>query len=210
MGSDTSVPYETRQGELFRSFDTSRMNKQSYLETDQARMPTVVLGNSPIIKYDGKKRKEIIQALRNTLPTQSNNQAAGIPRTLKSTKSIFVQSGEGKTIRITILISEEQNLTCGWLVSETIRHFSKIGVSTIPQANTPLVSLQTVDGIITLDYWLSDLERSVSVLQDGIMLKPFYGNLKYRVTNQKISLKYFHILKLIGTGGFSKVYLGKK
>lgn len=70
------------------------------------------------------------------------------------------------------------------------------------------MALQTVDGIITLDYWLSDLQRPVSVLKDGTVLKPFYGDSAFIVVDQKVSLDYFIILKLLGTGGFSKVYLG--
>jgi len=69
--------------------------------------------------------------------------------------------------------------------------------------------LQTVDGIITLDYWLSELQRSVSVLRDGTVLKPFYSDTSLRMAKEKISLQHFQMLKLIGTGGTSKVYLGK-
>lgn len=99
-------------------------------------------------------------------------------------------------------------MTCGWLVSETIRQFTDLGLSEMNSMGT-IVTLQTADGIITLDYWLSELERSVSVLKDGTVLKPFYGDPKYTINDQKVSLEYFQILKLLGTGGSSKVYLGK-
>ena len=121
---------------------------------------------------------------------------------------IFVESDTGKRIKIEIPIDEEHNLTCGWLVSETIRQFAKNQMGNI-QANKPLVLLQTLNNIITLDYWLSDLERPVSVLKDGLVLKPFYANMKYKIGRQKINMSYFYIIKLIGAGGFSKVYLGK-
>lgn len=49
----------------------------------------------------------------------------------------------------------------------------------------------------------------MSVLRDGMTLKPFYGDNDYSITTQKIDLNFFHLLKVIGTGGFSKVYLCK-
>ena len=133
--------------------------------------------------------------------------AKSVPHSLKTEKTIFIQADSGERVPLKIDISEEQNLTCGWLISETIRVLSKRNLLNL-QPNKPIVSLQTLDDIVTLDYWLADLERPVSILKEGVILKPFYGNLDYQVTNQKINLKYFHILKLIGAGGFSKVYLG--
>jgi len=127
---------------------------------------------------------------------------------IKTEKIIYIEADNKKRVQISFEIAEEDNLTCGWLVSETIRQFANHNLQE-PYPKRPIVALQTLDNIVTLDYWLSDLERSVRVLPDRMILKPFYGNTEYSITNQKINLSYFHILKLIGTGGFSKVYLGK-
>ena len=124
-------------------------------------------------------------------------------------KTIFIQADNKQRVQITFEISDEDNLTCGWLVSETIRQFANNNIQE-PYPNRPIVALQTLDNIITLDYWLSESERNVSVLKDNMVLKPYYGDNDYLITTQKINLQFFNILKVIGTGGFSKVYLGKK
>jgi len=71
-----------------------------------------------------------------------------------------------------------------------------------------MVMLETLDGIITLDYWLSDPERSVAVLKDGTVLRPVYSDPAFLIDKQKVTINHFHILKLLGVGGTSKVYLG--
>ena len=102
---------------------------------------------------------------------------------------------------------EEECLTCGWLVSETIRKFEKMNVAGA-KSNNSIIALQTVDSTITLDYWLSDTHRSISPLKDGTILKPFYSDSNFKIAKQKVNLNYFYILKLLGTGGTSKVFLG--
>jgi len=133
----------------------------------------------------------------------------GANKPVDGEKTIFIQADNKQRVQITFEISDEDNLTCGWLVSETIRQFANNNIQE-PYPNRPIVALQTLDNIITLDYWLSESERSVSVLKDRMVLKPYYGDNDYLITTQKINLQFFHILKVIGTGGFSKVYLGKK
>ena len=127
---------------------------------------------------------------------------------LNKTKHIFVEAKDGTRIDIKFDVSEQENLTCGWLLSETIREFTKRRLPDLNNA-TSMVMLETVDGIITLDYWLSDPERSVSVLKDGTVLKPVYSDPAFQIGKQKVTINHFHILKLLGIGGTSKVYLGK-
>ena len=130
-----------------------------------------------------------------------------IPPKTKTEKTIFIEADNGQRVKVSFQTSEEDSLTCGWLVSETIRQFANQNIQEF-SSNRPIIALQTLENNITLDYWLSDVNRSVSVLKDGMILKPFYGNNQFVVMNEKIGLEYFHLLKLIGSGGFSKVYLG--
>jgi len=157
---------------------------------------TVLLKNSP-----SKPNSQILNS-----PGQAgNNNIYGIG----ITKNIFVEAKDGTKVDIKFEVSEQENLTCGWLLSETIRQFTKKRLPDISESNN-MVMLQTVDGIITLDYWLSDPERSVSVLKDGTILKPFYGNPDCQINKQKVTINDFHLLKLIGIGGTSKVYLARR
>lgn len=172
----------------------------------------------------GNKRPTLQQMLHNKANShdlssnpiyrQNNNRSTansrnGDAKQNDGEKTIYIEADNKKRVQITFEISDEDNLTCGWLVSETIRQFANKNIQE-PYPNRPIVALQTLDNIITLDYWLSESERSVSVLRDKMVLKPFYGDNDYLITDQKINLQYFRILKVIGTGGFSKVYLARR
>ena len=66
--------------------------------------------------------------------------------------------------RISIYVPED-NLTCGWLLSEVIRNFNDDRV---------IVALKTVNNNEILDYWLTDYERNLSPFRDGEHLSVFY------------------------------------
>ena len=119
-------------------------------------------------------------------------------------KTIFVENENRYRIQIPILADEEKNLTCGWLMSETIRKFTEMNLKLgYVQNLSNIMALKTKDELYTVDHWLTLFERPISVLTDKMILQPFYGDSKFDITRQKIGLTYFDILKLIGGGGFS-------
>ena len=137
-----------------------------------------------------------------TLTTETN-----IPKTIKTHRTIFIEAEDNVKVQVDFPIEEQDNLTCEWLTSEAINKLAQNNLLNLDPKH-PIIALQTIDNSITLDYWLSCSGRSLSVLKEGTILKPFYGDNAYKIENQKISLDYFHNIKLIGAGGFSKVYLG--
>lgn len=108
-----------------------------------------------------------------------------------------------KTIKIRykseekLLTIEDNFLTCGWLLSESIRLF--------PEA-CPIVGLRCVDRIDVIDVWLQDFERSVNIIKDSTMLTPIIG----QSIEKSLSLGWFNPISVIGKGGFSNVFLVRK
>ena len=125
----------------------------------------------------------------------------------KAYKTLYIEVEDGVKVPLKIDLAEQNHLTCGWLVSEAVKVLAQNNLFKL-DPNHPIMALQTVDKLLTLDYWLSIPERPISVLKEGLVLKPFYGDNSYKIEGQKLSLSYFDCIKLLGSGGFSKVYLG--
>ncbi|CAD8122349.1 unnamed protein product [Paramecium sonneborni] len=88
-------------------------------------------------------------------------------------------------------------VTCGWLLSETIRKISQLNLNYDP---FNIVGFKTNN--IHLDYHLSCLHLLLPNL-NGILLTP----LLRQGLKEPINLDWFEIIKKIGAGSFSVVYL---
>ena len=98
----------------------------------------------------------------------------------RETKAFTIVADNGSKINILIKLSEQENLTCEWLVGEAMKKLAEHNLLKL-DPNRPIVALQTLDKHIALDYWLSIPGRSISKLKDGLVLRPFYGDNKYNL-----------------------------
>ena len=89
-----------------------------------------------------------------------------------------------------------ESLTCGWLLSETIRLYEGEGV---------IVALKTKEGLDILDEWLLRFEKSLKPFSDQEQL---IAHFREEVTGLNIS--NFQLLKNIGIGEHAKVVLSRK
>lgn len=129
----------------------------------------------------------------------------------KETKTVFLELKNKKTFEIPVKVSEEHDLTVGWLLSEAIRkmkdYYESKSLDSVESGQ--VLFLASADKNYNLDYYLTFLDRNISVLRDGQTLTPFYGDPAFQITDgKKISLNYFQFQKMIGIGGFSQVILG--
>lgn len=75
--------------------------------------------------------------------------------------------------------NKEDYLTCGWLISETIRKYSEIN-------NEPnrkkIVALRTAENIGSLDSWLLEHERCINILKNRDVIEAVYsGTLLFNI-----------------------------
>lgn len=102
----------------------------------------------------------------------------------------------------------EDKLTVAWLYSE----YYRILISTFQSGKmSPGVELHNIlltceDGDLNIDYLLADYGETLDKLPDGIKLVPFE---RYAVPGS-LTLKDITIIKNIGVGGFSKVFLVRR
>ncbi|KAL4490899.1 hypothetical protein ABPG72_008635 [Tetrahymena utriculariae] len=128
-------------------------------------------------------------------------------------KKIYVQLSNKKLIQIMYDIKDENNLTCGWLLSEAIRkiHSHQDRYLDIIEDTSSIVALITDKQDLSTDFYLSQFERPLKYVKDGQILKPYYADQSYKFDDgNRITLKHFDILKKIGLGGFSEVYLARR
>lgn len=78
-------------------------------------------------------------------------------------------------------------------------------------SHRPIIGFSSTTGLILIDYILALKNVKLDFLQNIILIfTPIYADLHFlHLKTQKVSLKHFEFLKLIGSGGFSKVFLGK-
>lgn len=91
-------------------------------------------------------------------------------------------------------------ITCGWLLSEVIRKLSSLNLET-----DSVIGLETKDLNVHMDYQLSCLERQIPDIE--CVLKVYYSE---KNLPKKVDFSHFKIMRKIGAGGFSVVYLVKK
>ena len=117
-----------------------------------------------------------------------------------------------KTLEIQINVIEEKELTVGWLLSEALRKMKEYydSKNSVFPNEDEILFLASKDKNCNLDYWMTFMNRSISLLKDGQILVPFLSDFSFKdnETKDKIDLNYFHFVKIIGIGGFSTVILG--
>lgn len=86
---------------------------------------------------------------------------------------------KGKTIKVMItqqniqeITLPESDLTVGWLLSEVISRYLKGQEESEEQAQT-IIGLKTVEHIPALDYYLTQLENSLSQIRDKMLVAHF-------------------------------------
>ena len=94
------------------------------------------------------------------------------------------------------------SMTCGWLLSETIRKY---------EGEKTLVALKTCQELDIIDEWLLRFEKSLKPLREVHDLVAIFADEGFEATASDFhSIKNFKVLKLLGTGSSSKVFLCRK
>lgn len=96
---------------------------------------------------------------------------------------------------ITIEIPDD-SMTCGWLLSEVIRHYKSEG---------SIAALRTKEGLDILDEYLLRFEKSLKPFSSYEMLTAYFSE-----DCDDIGIGRFNFLKNIGIGKYSKVVLSRK
>lgn len=146
---------------------------------------------------------------RSSATYQSNKPFKAFP-----SRTIIVEYEEGRAIKISIPSSNKETLTCQWLFSEAIAKIREDARKRNIKIDTSkIIALKTKNLMILVDYWLSLPEKSLSVLEDGLVLVPVYG-FSRQVSEQKdfsqLSREDFLYEEQIGKGGFAQVFLGNE
>jgi hypothetical protein len=130
-------------------------------------------------------------------PTTHSNHP--LPKTQKPRKSHL-----GPIHKLTILTPSsnypieitESSMTCGWLLSETIRTY---------KGNRTIVALKTTDDLDILDDWLLRFEKSLKPFKSVNELMAVFAE-----SCSEIEIQNFRFIKTIGKGRASHVALCRK
>ena len=94
------------------------------------------------------------------------------------------------------------SMTCGWLLSEAIREY---------KGEKTLVALKTRQELDILDEWLLRFEKSLKPLREVHELVAVFADEGFEIEDSDFhSIKNFKVIKLLGIGSSSKVFLCRK
>ena len=105
-------------------------------------------------------------------------------QSFENEKTVYILI-QNKKIPIKIEKTEEDNLTCGWLLSEAIRKitdFKEKGKETGSLSakifdKEKIIYLESKEKIIGVDFLLSCFDEKISYLKDGIVLIPRFSGI---------------------------------
>jgi hypothetical protein len=112
--------------------------------------------------------------------------------------------------------------TCGWLMEQVQIKYAQL-IKQLKTQNTKfkkklIVALKTVDQNETIDFWLTQYHRyyhrkfhdfrPLKPLPSNMVVEPHYSKILINKTKAVLT-NDFKLVKVIGKGGFSKVFMGK-
>jgi len=127
----------------------------------------------------------------------------------KDTKTVKVIYDSQLSIKLTIKKSEQESLTCHWLMQEVLRNLQSVSKQKdLKRDFSSFIKLKTQNKNIQLDYWLSLPDKSIAPLPHNITLLPVHS-----ITNDRkgpVSQKDFEILTILAEGGSCDVFIARK
>lgn len=145
-----------------------------------------------------------------------------IPSNISNVSGIN-ETTKGKIFRIMFdkthtetFVCQESDLTVGWLLSEATRRYDELkeqGELSGPKKH--VVGIKSVQSIYGLDYYLTQLENSLSPVKEKTLLAVHYAHIQENSEEKenkkvKVTKNDFRFLKVIGCGGYSNVVLARK
>lgn len=119
-------------------------------------------------------------------------------------------------------------MTVGWLFSEVAWQYHKyveyVNKNGVKVAKRMMVSLKTIEGISTMDYYLTMMENTLQGIPDGIefaihfaksydkdeIVTAYEEAIEEGKDASSVTIDDFELLKLIGKGGYSQVFMARK
>ena len=131
----------------------------------------------------------------------------------RQSQAIIIEIDNNFRIKISLTAAEKELFTCQWLLSEAIHRIrEEVKKRAIDLDISKIVALKTKNQILSLDYWLTFPNKTLSLFEDGIVLVPVFGYSK-TIREQKKQLSQlsrddFVYEAQVGKGGFATVHLG--
>lgn len=124
-------------------------------------------------------------------------------------KKLAIKLNGKLSIGLQIPVDRAAELTCWWLLEETRKKFTESSKDKYHSEISRIVGLQTADGLLSLDYWLTQPENTLEVLPDKLNLLAIVSTGSERTPGvRRVSLQDFELCGSLGGGAFAMVYLG--
>mgnify|MGYP000954234401 CR=1 FL=1 len=155
-----------------------------------------------LISCSTKAKATRENALSNPSLTQN------IPTAHANSERRFIIYHKNTKIILNVSESELPNLKISWLINEASSQLNNVlGTKAYVQELSAMVSLTTSEEDLTIDYFLTVPQLPLSLIPDGVVLKPYLTQELSKV-DRKPAFEDFEFLTILGRGGSSTVFLG--
>ena len=198
----------TNHGSSFeenRKFILEYLSKTKHNLTKKSSQSTNFLGFSKNHHSDNSNKGYLISGLNSETKQETSNQ-----NNKNSNYCVIQINIKNEKFRFNV---DCTNKTSEWLVNvliEKIQNFEPQNKKSSEISKSPIIGFSNNAGFILIDYIMTLKNIKLEFLHNMIIVfNPVYADTLFlNLKHSKQSLKSFEFLKLIGSGGFSKVFLG--
>jgi len=132
-----------------------------------------------------------------------------ISKEVKTAKLIYDSQ---LTVKITYKKSEQESLTCGWLLQEALQSLNDLcKEKNLERDFKTLIAFKTKQKNVQLDYWLSLPKKSLCQLPDNAVLLPVHSvQPATQSRNGQVTQNDFEMLSILGEGCSCDVFAARK
>ena len=129
----------------------------------------------------------------------------------KDSKTVKLIYDSQLTVKITFKKSDQDSLTCGWLLQEAVKSLTALcAQKNLERDYSSFIAMKTKQKNVQLDYLLSLPEKSLSQLPDSIVLLPIHAaKPSHEHRNGQVTQNDFEILSILAEGSTCDVFIGK-
>lgn len=130
----------------------------------------------------------------------------------RDTKTIKVVYDSQLSVKITVKKSEQESLTCDWLMQEVLKNLVSISKQKKLEIDfSSFIKLKTKTKNVQMDYWLSLPEKSIAPLPHNIVLLPVHS-VETSMSHRKgqVCQNDFEVLTILAEGGSCDVFIGNR
>lgn len=197
---------------LFEAISKNKQTSPKYAATPSNLNKGSNLFIFPKTPSESSKQGYLINGLSTNVNSESNTEISSSHLKKNPNLCVIQINIQKEKIRFNVDLSSKTSEFLVELLMDKIKNFEQQNKKTEnePTSKRPIIGFANTSGFLLIDYILTLKNVKLEFLRNMIIVfNPVYADVHFlKSKGSRQSLKNFEFLRLIGSGGFSKVFLG--